>query len=635
MHTHLRCLRIIFLTISMMICMLSWGQSSKDGRVTATADPTIICAGGSSQLHATYIAPDPITYDFEDGMQGWTTINVDVSVNAWERVQNTSSSQYSHGGSYCMRAKYNSSPNRDYVVSPQITLGVGKISFYAKRYSNYWEDSFRVYISTSGNSNANDFSIELTNGDVIPGTSYSKFEYDLSLYEGQGYIAIEYTSVNQFYLYIDDITIYDDGSSSSILTYDFESGMQGWTTIDADGHGNAWEHYSSYAHDGSYCMSAKWNSSFAHLDYLVSPRVTFGHGSFSFYARKGLDSYDDTFRVYLSTTGNTNANNFSIELTSGNVHPTTSYTKYEYDLSAFQGQGYIAIVYTAPKDQYRLYVDDVTIEQEPTTPGGGSSGDVTFHWEPGNMSGPDPTVYPQETTTYTVTASNAQGTIGTAQVTVTVDPLPEVSIETESASICIGDTITLRATVNAEDYVWPGDILCDDGNIVHPADWTSSMGAQGVVFYVDATGIHGWVIGLEQITDKKWSTETKTISGLQSYSNWREAIADFDGYGNTQTIRNFGNAQKYPAAWAVDFEQGWYLPSIGQLNILFGEMVAVNKSLELLDVAIISYDNVGIWSSTACSDNKYAMLLLLNSGRVTYAPKTISSLKIVRSVKDF
>ena len=595
-------------------------------------------------MHASYFAPEPITFDFEDGtLQGWTYIDKDGYGNAWGNTP-YNSSYYAHGGSYCMRATYQESgypythSHEDYLISPPITLGQGKFSFYAKRNSSSYNDTFRVYLSTSGNSSASNFTIELTNGNVNPGTSYTKYEYDLSSFQGQGYVAIVYTAAaNQYYLFVDDITIYDNGSTNpDNPTYDFNNGMQGWTTIDKDGYGNSWSHQTSSGIENSGCMRATYQESnypytHSHEDYLISPPITLGQGKFSFYAKRNSSSYNDTFRVYLSTSGNSSASNFTIELTNGNVNPGTSYTKYEYDLSSFQGQGYVAIVYTAAADQYFLYIDNVTIEDEPSVPGTG--GDATFTWTPGNMTGSDVTVSPNRTTTYTVTASNDQGPIGTAQVTVTVDPLPEVSIETESASICIGDTITLRASVNAADYCWPGDIMCDDGSIVHPADWTSSMGAQGVVFYVDATGIHGWVIGLEQITDKKWSTETKTISGLQPYSNWREAIADFDGYGNTQTIRNFGNAQKYPAAWAVDFDQGWYLPSIGQLNILFGEMVAVNKSLELLDVAIISYDNVGVWSSTACSDNKNAMQLFLKSGRVTYAQKSNS--KLVRQVKDF
>ena len=629
-------IRIIFLTINMFLCVLSWGQTPKGGQVTVTADPAIICAGEYSQLHASFFAPEPMTFDFENGMQGWTTIDADGYGDAWEH-----SNSNSHGGSYCMRAKYNYSHNHnDYLVSPQITLGSGKFSFYAKKYSSSYSDTFRVYLSTTGNTNANNFSVELTSGNVNPTTTYTKYEYDLSAFQGQGYVAIVYTaSANQYYLYVDDITIYDDGSSSpnpNGSTYDFEYGQQGWTTIDADGHGDAWERYSSYAHSGSYCMSAKWNSSYAHQDYLVSPRITFGYGSFSFYARKGLSSYDDTFRVYISTTGNTNANNFSIELTSGNVNPTTTYTKYEYDLSAYQGQGYIAIVYTAPKDQYRLYVDDITIEQDPTPPGGGGSGDVTFHWEPGNHPDePDITVNPTETTTYTVTALQNGNPIGSAQQTVAVyqDPQLSISTNTGSAEICVGDSLVLYVTVGGGTDVKVGDILCTDGSLKKPSEWPCDKTAKGIVFYVDATGLHGWAVDLGEIGQTmKWSTLNQEISGLQNQTSWMNAISDLDGYNNTEKIKNAGNASQYPAAWAA-FNNGGYLPSAGQLNILFGEYFAVNSSLELVGgVQMTSQNNAYLWSSTANANNK-VWIVTVDKGYFQAEQK--SSSKSVRAVFDF
>ena len=158
------------------------------------------------------------------------------------------------------------------------------------------------------------------------------------------------------------------GNAGGTLTFDFEDGTtQGWTTIDADTHGNAWSviensYYFTYSHGGDCCMRASYNSSYAHQDYLVSPQIILG-GSVSFYARKYSSSYNDTFRVYLSTSGNTNASDFTVELTSGNVNPGTSYSQYTYDLSSYSGTGYIAIVYTAAANQYYLFVDDITIEQ--------------------------------------------------------------------------------------------------------------------------------------------------------------------------------------------------------------------------------------------------------------------------------
>ena len=143
------------------------------------------------------------------------------------------------------------------------------------------------------------------------------------------------------------------------VSYNFNSNAQGWTTIDADGHGDAWSYQSSGGNSGG-CMRARYNSSNAHQDYLVSPQVMLG-GTLSFYAKRQNTTYNDCFRVYLSTSGNTNASDFTIELTNGDVTPSNSYTQYTYDLSNYSGMGYVAIVYTATANQYYLFVDDINI----------------------------------------------------------------------------------------------------------------------------------------------------------------------------------------------------------------------------------------------------------------------------------
>ena len=160
--------------------------------------------------------PTTTTYNFDEGTQGWTFIDVAPTGQAWAHYTGT---DYTHNSSAgCMRASYNSSnANQDYLVSPKFKLG-GSVSFYSRRYTNseqWQDDKFRVYLSTSGNTNTSDFSIELTNGDVQPGITYSEYTYDLSQYEGEGYIAIVYTApANQYYLYIDDVTITEPAASS-------------------------------------------------------------------------------------------------------------------------------------------------------------------------------------------------------------------------------------------------------------------------------------------------------------------------------------------------------------------------------------------------------------------------------------
>ena len=145
-------------------------------------------------------------------------------------------------------------------------------------------------------------------------------------------------------------------------TYDFEdNSLQGWTTISNDNDNNAWtiQSGSSDAHQSYYYARSRYTSSGDGVanDWLISPQIPLG-GTFSFYAKRYNTSYTDQFQVYVSTTG-TEISDFTA--ISEVVTPNATYDPYEYDLSAYSGYGYVAIVYTAPNNQYHVYVDDIHI----------------------------------------------------------------------------------------------------------------------------------------------------------------------------------------------------------------------------------------------------------------------------------
>lgn len=148
-----------------------------------------------------------------------------------------------------------------------------------------------------------------------------------------------------------------------------------------------------------------------------------------------------------------------------------------------------------------------------------------------------------------------------------------------------------------------GDILCTDGSIVsYEAFPNSGKTAKGIVFYVDETDLHGWAVHLSYQGSMLWSPDFHDIPELPNFRTFREAINDFNGYENTRIIRNAGNASTYPAAWAVDFEQGWYLPAAGQIRFLYGYIPEVNRSLELVGGQTINLSsNWWIWASTECN----------------------------------
>ncbi len=139
-----------------------------------------------------------------------------------------------------------------------------------------------------------------------------------------------------------------------------------------------------------------------------------------------------------------------------------------------------------------------------------------------------------------------------------------------------------------------GDILCEGDLIVSPANYNANTHtAIGVVFYVDNTGQHGWAVALQDAGSYAWGCNGSDMPIL-NYGNRRQAIYDLDGYENTRIVRE--NCTDSPAFYAVDFANGWYVPAIGQLNYLYGNLVEVNASLQVAGGSVFSSSEY--WSST-------------------------------------
>lgn len=86
--------------------------------------------------------------------------------------------------------------------------------------------------------------------------------------------------------------------------------------------------------------------------------------------------------------------------------------------------------------------------------GDGGSGNYTYTWMPGSLSGASVTVSPAVTTTYTVTVNDGS-TTSTATTTVTVNPTP-TAFAGNDVTICNGGSASLTATGGVA-YTWsPG-----------------------------------------------------------------------------------------------------------------------------------------------------------------------------------
>lgn len=214
---------------------------------------------------------------------------------------------------------------------------------------------------------------------------------------------------------------------------------------------------------------------------------------------------------------------------------------------------------------------------------------------------------------YTQHFNSVEGCDSVVTLHLTLTDPPQVTITATDDTICGGDEVTLQVVTagSSSNFQVPpiavGDILCTDGTTVKPADYANSgKTAMGVVFYVDNTGAHGWAVHLHyQHIGIEWTTPMSAfmdIPTLTNYSTSRTAINDFDGYNNTIKIRNAGNAATYPAAYAVDFGNGWYIPAAGQLRQLFNEIVEVRASLQIVGGDVLSLDS-SHWSSTEAGSN--------------------------------
>jgi hypothetical protein len=170
------------------------------------------------------------------------------------------------------------------------------------------------------------------------------------------------------------------GNVGDALSWGFdESTLDGWTTIDADGDGYGWILGSAVGgvylaaeatlagngHNSSQdlVVSASYSNVFGVLtpdNYLVSPKVQLG-GKITFWAKgQDADYAAETFGVAVSTTGNTDAADFTMVGTQQTA--TADWVQYEFDLSAYAGQeGYVAIRHYGISDMFILDVDDIEI----------------------------------------------------------------------------------------------------------------------------------------------------------------------------------------------------------------------------------------------------------------------------------
>ena len=174
--------------------------------------------------------------------------------------------------------------------------------------------------------------------------------------------------------------------------------------------------------------------------------------------------------------------------------------------------------------------------------------------------------------------------------------------------------------------------------------YTAPDGSQGIIFYLHPDGSGGWAIALEDASEViKWAQYSPVFTGLPYFPYpspneymlnaelYKLVTDDTAGYSNTQIIRNFQASLTYPtpvAATVVDFDNGWYLPAIGQLLRLSECLPFIREKLVNAGGTFPQGD---YWSSSLRNNNE--AWAVLNWSRPAGFNRT--SLRHVRAVRSF
>ncbi len=101
----------------------------------------------------------------------------------------------------------------------------------------------------------------------------------------------------------------------------------------------------------------------------------------------------------------------------------------------------------------------------------------TFTWNPGGLSGQNQTVSPNDTTVYTVLATDANGCSASDSITIFVTPKPSVSVGASDLTICLGDSTTLTASANGAlppyTFNWSNGLGAGANKTVAPTQTTT------------------------------------------------------------------------------------------------------------------------------------------------------------------
>ena len=155
------------------------------------------------------------TWDFEDGLQNWTALDVDNDGYSWEYTTASENLDAHNGSTGCvLSASFINNvgaltPN-NWLVSPQVELG-GTFSLWARAQDQAWPDEhFGIYVSTDGET------FTILGEWTLAAGDWKQYSVDLSAFaEQNGYIAVRhFNCTDKFSIKVDDFMLDTDAAIS-------------------------------------------------------------------------------------------------------------------------------------------------------------------------------------------------------------------------------------------------------------------------------------------------------------------------------------------------------------------------------------------------------------------------------------
>ena len=153
----------------------------------------------------------------------------------------------------------------------------------------------------------------------------------------------------------------------------FENGLDAWTLVNTDGDSYNWQvidpetaftNGSLPRFEGTYCvMSRSYAGSALNPDqWMISPEIEDLGGMLRYYVMDDGANYQETYRIYVCTTGSTDIADF-VPVTEDMLTPNSAaWTEQAVDLSAYAGQsGRIAFRHYNCTDQDFMFIDAIGI----------------------------------------------------------------------------------------------------------------------------------------------------------------------------------------------------------------------------------------------------------------------------------